>query len=347
MESAHPAWRAFFGDGPWQWRVPIMMQWIWVVVLTYLYFIVPETPRLLISKGKIDEARAVIIKWQADGDETNPMIDKQMEEIKRQLDTEPKFSYWQSINPLPLFKSANYRRRMYILMATSWFWNLVNLAPSGQVYTTEIYNLLGVNNPSMKQGLDIGGDIFTVFGAYYGSFGPERYGRRFLQLWGYGGAVFFIFWQALAMDLYKRFGNSFGWAVVFFGMRYLAGFYSSLITAPSANLFGDEIMPFENRSRALFVQQTVSTALGFLTTWLQVYVINWLGNELYWWLFGYSIVQFATVYLMFPETKGRTLEQIGRIFDSPTPVKTSLQALKEYEAHHTLKQDAEIGGEKS
>ncbi|KAJ3379237.1 hypothetical protein HDU84_006830 [Entophlyctis sp. JEL0112] len=369
MESSHPAWRAFFGglfgavwvwgyyfnqfvvfiatftpDGPWQWRVPIMMQWIWVATLVALWFIVPETPRFLVSKGKVDEARAVIVEWQADGDASNPMIEAQLEEIQRQIDSEPKFTYWQSINPWPLFRSANYRRRMYILIVNNWVWNLLNLVPSGQVYTTEIYNMLGINNPSVKQGMDIGGDAFTVIGAYYGSFGPERYGRRTLMIWGYGGAVFFLFWQALGMDFYKRFGDSFGWAAVFFAARYISGFWSSLVTAPSANLFNDEIMPFENRARALFVTQFVSSALNFLTTALTPMVIVWLGNEMYWWLFAYSIVQFFTVVLMYPETKGRTLEQVGKIFDSPTPVRHSVKMLKEYEA---AQKNAEVGTEKA
>ncbi|KAJ1556713.1 hypothetical protein HK096_011128, partial [Nowakowskiella sp. JEL0078] len=107
IEVSHPAWRAFFGGlfgavwvwgmyasqfvvfiasfcpaTSWQWRVPILIQVVWVFILSYMYFHVPETPRFLVSRGRQEEARKVIVDWMANGDELNPLIDNQLDDLK-------------------------------------------------------------------------------------------------------------------------------------------------------------------------------------------------------------------------------------------------------------------------
>ncbi|KAI8813121.1 hypothetical protein BJ742DRAFT_522243 [Cladochytrium replicatum] len=363
MEISHPAWRAFFGglfggvwvwgyylnqfvillasfgpDGHWQWRGPIMLQFLWAVVLFVMYFFVPESPRWLIANGREADARNVILKWQADNDESNPMVELQMEELREIVASGPKFRYIDSINPMPLFSNSNVRRRMLILGSINWGWQVINLAPSGGQFITLIYDLLGISSPSMKQGLDIAGDVFSVAGGYLGSFGPERYGRRFLQLLGYSGAIIFLAVQAFSMHLFEASGRSFGWAVGFFVAKYLGGLWSAMVTAPSANLFVDEVMPYENRMRTYFVVQEVGSFLSFGTTVLQAKVIDWLGEYLYYWITAYGVVQLLTIYLLVPETKGRTLEQVGEIFDHPNFVEYSLKMLH----HHQLHRDQDI-----
>ncbi|KAI8813814.1 hypothetical protein BJ742DRAFT_849145 [Cladochytrium replicatum] len=353
MEISHPAWRGFFGglfggvwvwgmylnqfviliasltpETHWQWRVPIMIQFVWVIIIVAMSFYVPETPRWLVHMGREEEARQVIIKWQANDDTTNPMIEAQMEELRELVATAPKFTYLGSINPFPLFANPNVRRRMLIITITTWGWKLINLAPAGGVFTTLIYDLIGINNPTVKQGLDIGGDIFSVVGGYFGSFGPERYGRRKLQLWGYGGAAIFSLLMAIFYQLFASNQSVIGFGVAFFASKYILGLWNAMVTAPSANLFFDEIMPYEHRMRTLFVQQVVSSAMGFGIPYLQAFIFTFLGDYNFYWVFGYSVIQAITIYLLVPETKGRTLEQVGEIFDHHKFVTHSLKILK-------------------
>ncbi|KAI8814554.1 hypothetical protein BJ742DRAFT_785938 [Cladochytrium replicatum] len=353
MEISHPAWRGFFGgmfggvwvwgyylnqfviliasvtpETHWQWRVPIMIQFVWVIIIFAMSFIVPETPRWLVHMGREEEAREVIIKWQANGDATNPMIEAQIEELREVVATAPKFTYLGAINPFPLFANPNVRRRMFILALVNWAWKLVNLAPSGGAFTTLIYDNLGVTNPTTKQALDIGGDIFSVVGGYFGSFGPERYGRRKLQNWGYGGAAVLSLLMAIFYQLFASNKSVIVYGGFFFAFKYILGLWNSLVTAPSANLFTDEIMPYEHRMRTLFVIQVVGSALGFGTPYMQAWVITVLGDYNFYYVFAYSVVQFITIYLLVPETKGRTLEQVGEIFDHHNFVTYSLKNLK-------------------
>ncbi|KAJ1552914.1 hypothetical protein HK096_009956, partial [Nowakowskiella sp. JEL0078] len=264
IEVSHPAWRAFFG-GPfgavwvwgmyasqfvvfialfcpatsWQWRAPISVQVVWVGILTYMYFHVPESPRFLISRGREEEARKVVVDWMANGDETNPLIENQIEGLRGKIIDHSKWTIKEAYNLKTLFGTANIRR-ILILITVGPIWTLINAAPTGTVFETNIYKLLGVNEP---MAMDIAGNVATVIGAYFGSFGPERYGRCILQVYGYFGSFVLTVISAIGMDLYGRFPNV-GWAVLFFGAGYILGFWSSFVVSPLANLFIDEVMPY-------------------------------------------------------------------------------------------------------
>lgn len=97
----------------WSWRVPSMLQVIpSLLALTLLPF-VPESPRWLISKGRHEHAREVLIVVQGDGDPESESVQTTFAEIESALAAEKAMSNsnpWVEIVATP----AN-RKRLLIL----------------------------------------------------------------------------------------------------------------------------------------------------------------------------------------------------------------------------------------
>lgn len=65
----------------WAWRIPSLLQIFFPLIQLVGIHFVPESPRWLISKGRHDEARAMLVKYHAAGDEHSPLVDFQMREM--------------------------------------------------------------------------------------------------------------------------------------------------------------------------------------------------------------------------------------------------------------------------
>jgi MFS family permease len=97
----------------WCWRSATLIQAIFSLIqITFIWW-VPESPRWLISKDRSDEALAMLTKYHADGDSTNPILQFEYEEIKETLRLE--FLHKKTSSYLEFFKTAGNRHRLAIL----------------------------------------------------------------------------------------------------------------------------------------------------------------------------------------------------------------------------------------
>ncbi len=83
MRSA--SWTAFGTSrihSDWSWRIPSVLQAIPSFFQFFLIWFVPESPRWLVSKGKETQALQTLAYYHADGDESDPLVIYEFEEIK-------------------------------------------------------------------------------------------------------------------------------------------------------------------------------------------------------------------------------------------------------------------------
>ncbi|KAM0309439.1 hypothetical protein ACHAPQ_012576, partial [Fusarium lateritium] len=72
----------------WSWKLPTLVQ---VIPSTYqlcLIFFCPESPRWLIAKGKVDQARDILIKYHGEGDANSELVKFECTEIQQFIDKE-------------------------------------------------------------------------------------------------------------------------------------------------------------------------------------------------------------------------------------------------------------------
>lgn len=97
-------------------------------------------------------------------------------------------------------------------------------------------------------------------------------------------------------------------------------FYGSYAIAytPLSIAYPVEILPFHLRAKGLSLCLTVVFAAGFFNQYVNPIAFTALAWEFYFVYIGCLVVFLFLIYFLFPETKGRTLEEIAVVFDGQT-----------------------------
>ena len=124
------AWTTYgtrnYGDS-WAWRIPSVCQAIVPLVALAGFILAPESPRWLISVGRHEEARAILVKYHGDGDEASPLAAFEYEEITKTLALEKEASA--TTTYADMFKTKGRRHRSFITITLGIFaqWNGVGI----------------------------------------------------------------------------------------------------------------------------------------------------------------------------------------------------------------------------
>jgi hypothetical protein len=74
--------------------------------------------RWLVSKGRVEEARQILIKFHAGGDEASPLVAFELEEIQKSIEEEKHYS---KSSYLDLFRTTASRRRTTIVAIVGFY----------------------------------------------------------------------------------------------------------------------------------------------------------------------------------------------------------------------------------
>jgi len=323
MGSIIAAWvtyGTFRLNNTWSWRIPSALQGLpSLVQILLVFWLVPESPRWLVSHGRIPEARAILLKWHCNGDETDPLIDFEMHEITEGIRLDQEIA--QTTTYRSLFATPGNRRRMLAIIPYSFFsqWSgngiisyYLNLALKG----------VGITSPEQQNLINGMLQLWNVVTAYSGALSVDRLGRRTLWLTSAAGMTVTYAIITACSAVYSNSPEadpnvSAGRAVVgFFFIYYL--FYN-LAMSPLLCAYTLEILPYNLRTKGLFVSSmSVNCSLVF-NQYVNPIALPALGWKYY--IVYTAFLVFETVWLYFTiiETKGPNgplpLEEISRIFD--------------------------------
>ena len=271
----------------------------------------PESPRWLISRGRHDEARRILIKYHAGGDANSPLVAYEMEEIEQTIRLEREAA--QSGSYMDMFKTKGNRHRLFISVTLGIFaqWN-----GNGVVgyYLPIILTNSGITSVTSQTLINGCLQIWNLICAVTAAILVDHLGRRFLFLFS---SIGMFVCQVIISGLsgsYANTGNkSTGLAVV----PFLFLFYGSYDVAftPLVVSYPAEIWNFALRARGL--------AVALFSTYCAVFFnifVNPIALESITWKYYivYSVILIViilTCYFTYPETRGHTLEEMALIFD--------------------------------
>lgn len=288
-----------WGDEAWNtavgWRWMLGMEVLPAVLFIALLFTVPESPRWLALRGRIDEARVIL--EQVDGPAHAATELAAIRAAAAQ--GEPPFS--------ALFSGA-YRRPLLLAVLLALFQQFCGINAI-MYYSTKIFETAGAGkNAAFTSSVWVG--LINLAFTFVAIAFVDRLGRRPLLL--IGTAV-----QAIALGLVGWMFHIGQHGPLLLGcvVLFIAAF--AMAIGPITWLFCSEIFPNQIRGRAMSVAAFVIWTACYIVaqTFPMLNDSPAVGPALTFGIYAtVSLASFFFVLLLIPETKGRTLEEIARMW---------------------------------
>lgn len=234
-------------DSNWSWRAPSIMQALPSIVQLTALWMVPESPRWLMSKDKPEQALQILAKYHANGDTTDPLVQFQYQEIKQTIELETNSS--RSTGWGELIATKGNRHRLLLIMTAGLFsqWSGNGLV---SYYFKNVMDTIGIVDPDTQFKINGGLSIWNWCVAVCFAFSVDKFGRRPLFLTSTCGMLIaFIIWTACSAQYEFHKSDAAGRAVVAMIFIYNTTYnfaWSGLLVAYSV-----EILPYYIRAKGL------------------------------------------------------------------------------------------------
>ncbi|KAF2649201.1 hexose transporter-like protein [Lophiostoma macrostomum CBS 122681] len=294
----------------WAWRIPSLLQAGPSMFQICLIFLIPESPRYLISKDRAEEAYQILVHYHAEGDPDSDFVKAEMAQIETTIKIEiehSKRSWWEMVS------SPGMRRRViigsFLGLFTQWSGNTLI-----SYYLNDLLKLIGYTSSDFKNKLNVGLNAWQLVNAVIIALLVRRFPRRVMYLTCTVSLLLcYISWTISMEQFLVKHSAAAAKATIFFIFAYSPCYnigYNALTYTYLVELF-----PFAQRAKGITIFQFFGRGAGFFTTF-----VNPIGlDSIAWkWLITYCCwLAFENVFVwfMFPETYGRTLEELAFLFE--------------------------------
>lgn len=302
--------------GDWSWRLPSLLQIAPSLLQICTVFLLPESPRYLVSKDRDDEAHAILIKYHGEGDVHSEMARVEMAQIKTtiKLEMENSKQSWTS-----LVATGGMRRRVFLSVFIGLFTQM-----SGNTllsyYSNILFQMMGYTSSFMKSRLNIANQVWSFVNASVIAIFVTRFRRRIMfQL---SAASMLLVFLAMTVSFAKiKEASDAGLQNKAAGIAALFWYYAYSATYNIGNnsltyTYLVELWPYAVRSRGIGVEQIFAKLGGFFSTYVNPLAMDAIGWRFMAAYTGWLGFELGFIYLFYPETYGRSLEELAFLFEN-------------------------------
>ncbi|KAL6865068.1 hypothetical protein ACP4OV_016219 [Aristida adscensionis] len=316
------------------WRVMLGVGAVPSVLLAVMVLGMPESPRWLVMKGRLADARAVLEKITSTPDEAAARLAdiKAAAGIPADLDgavvTVPErqgseeAQVWKELILCP----TPAMRRILLAGLGLQFFQQASGVDSVILYSPRVFQSAGIAGDSRLLGATCAVGVAKTLSILVAVFLVDRVGRRPLLLFSTGGVVVSLVGLGTGLTVVagSHPDEKTPWAValcVVSVLAYVSLFSLGLGPIAGGGVYNSEIFPL--RARALGFAFGVAcnrVTSGVLSmTFLSLSKAITIGGSFFLYA-GIAALAWAFFFTYLPETRGRTLEEVGRLFGKANTV---------------------------
>jgi len=305
----------------WCWRLPSLLQACPSVLQIIFCFTIPESPRWLVSKDRSEEALNILIKYHAEGDATQELPHIEIAEIRKALELE---NDERSRGWAELFQTSGMRHRSFVAAGLGLF---VQFSGNNLIsqYLVQILDKIGIKDAHRQVRYNVGTESWGLVVSVLMAAITPRFPRRkmFLLCSSCLVAVYTAWTIAQARNRITG-SKETGYAVLALIFLYKPAYciaYNAL-----TYVYLVEIFPYYVRTKGLSWFQLFGRSAVMFGSF-----VNPIGlQNLDWkYLIVYVVwlcLEVVFIYFFFPETFGKTLEELTFLFESESDKRDELNA---------------------
>ncbi|THG93118.1 hypothetical protein EW026_g8027 [Hermanssonia centrifuga] len=320
----------FSMQSTWGWRIPSALQMCPSLLQIIFIWFLPESPRWLISKGRGEEAYAVLTKYHAEGDVNSPFVKAEYAEIEAtlELELENAKSGWRQMMGTP-----GMRKRVLICsflgLATQWSGNGLT-----SYFLSKILDNVGIHDNKVKNEINLAMTCWGFVNATVLALTVPKMKRRTVFLVCTVSLTLIFTGWTIASARYAIDGDqASSRAVIAFIFLYSPAYNCGFNALTYAFLV--ELFPFHARAKGIAVFQLWSRAAGFFNQFVNPIGISNAGWKYYISYCVWLLFEVVFVYLVFPETSGRSLEELAFLFEDKIQEQQQQRVEREMEEDST------------
>lgn len=323
-------------------RIPIGIQFAWGVILAVGIFLLPDSPRYFVKKGRVDDARMVLARLRGQPADSE-YIEAELAEIVANAEYErqmiPSTTWigsWANCFSGSLWKSNSNLRKTILGTSLQMMqqWTGVNFI---FYYSTIFLQSTGaIGNPFI---ISLIFTLVNVCSTPISFYTMERIGRRPLLLWGALGMLICQFLVAIigvtvgfnkthvigvdasGADIVRANNLSAVNAQIAFIAIFI--FFFASTWGPGAWVLIGEIFPLPIRSRGVALSTASNWLWNTIIAVITPYMVGTdegnLRSSVFFVWGGLCTCAFVYSFFLIPETKGLSLEQVDRMMEETSP----------------------------
>ena len=312
-------------DGTAAFRVPWGVQMVPAILLFIGMCFLPESPRWLARKDRWEDCHAVLTLVHGKGDPNSPFVIQEYEDIKRMCEFERNNA---DASFLELFKpNMIYRTHIGVFVQV---WSQLTGMNVCMYYIVYIFAMAGLSGNNLLVSSSIQYVINVVLTVPALLF-VDRWGRRPTLLFGALGIMTWMFANGGLLKSYGHYAGPQGvdntpeasWsisgppskAVIACSYLFVASYAPTW--GPVSWIYPPELYPLRVRGKAVALATSANWAFNFALGYFvpPAFVnIKWQTYI----VFGiFNLAMFVHVLVAFPETAGKTLEDVEGMFTDP------------------------------
>ncbi|KAH8878929.1 general substrate transporter [Thozetella sp. PMI_491] len=293
-----------FSTTAFSWRFPLGFQCVPAIILVAGVWFLQESPRWLMEKDKHDEARAVLEKLR--NGENASRIDLEFMEIRDVIAADREIG---KVTTMSILTKPSWRKRLILGCGVQAFGPLSGINVINY-YGPTIYEILGIDTQTSLMIIGISGALSIVY-CTIGLWMLDKVGRvkpLIVSAAGLGGALLVNAVQAQylnpdnANQLRSMVAMNFIFSLFYTPLGIISWVYPAEIFPVEVRALGNAITTFTNWLINLVFAQFSPIAL------------TRIGFAYFYIFFVFNIIALLSYWFFYPETKGRTLEQMDVLF---------------------------------